>query len=119
MNREFQVTAATSYKWQALQPVNGQACVQGESHVLVMELCSTDLAAALEHAKWRWDRPLITALLQQLLQGIAACHQAGQLLAYAHQSGDLWLPSLCQLALRLLHACPTLLDPSAGHAFYR
>ncbi|CAK0784276.1 hypothetical protein CVIRNUC_007480 [Coccomyxa viridis] len=52
---------------------------RGDSHVLVMELCSTDLAAALEHAKWRWDRPLIRALLQQLLQGIAACHQAGYL----------------------------------------
>ena len=76
-NREYEVHCCHTIIWQALQPVTGRVGVQGESHVLVMELCSTDLAAALEHAKWRWDRPLIRSLLQQLLQGIAACHQAG------------------------------------------
>lgn len=79
--------AATPQKRKALQLVTGGDSVQGDSHVLVMELCSTDLAAALEHAKWRWDRPLIRALLQQLLQGIAACHQAGRRLPNAHQRG--------------------------------
>ena len=46
-------------------------------HVLVMELCCTDLAAALDHAKIGWDEVLIRGLLRQLLQGVAACHNTG------------------------------------------
>ena len=45
--------------------------------MLVMELCCADLAAAMEHACFRWDEALIRALLRQLLRGAAACHQAG------------------------------------------
>ncbi len=51
--------------------------VQDDTHVLVMELCCTDLAAALDHAKVGWDEALIRGLLRQLLQGVAACHNTG------------------------------------------
>ncbi|CAL5229892.1 g13307 [Coccomyxa viridis] len=50
-----------------------------DTHVLVMELCCTDLAAALDHAKVGWDEALIRGLLRQLLQGVAACHNTGYL----------------------------------------
>ena len=100
-------TAATPYTWQASQPVTSGSHMQGESHVLVMELCSTDLAAALERAQWRWHRPLIRALLQQLLQGIAACHQAGPTLLRSHQRGVFLAALPVRMRLCLLPACPT------------
>ena len=46
-------------------------------HVLVLELCCTDLAAALDYARFGWHEALIRGLLRQLLQGVAACHNTG------------------------------------------
>ena len=51
--------------------------LQGGSVHLVLEYCCTDLAQVLQVI----DRPLSEAqlkyLMQQLLRGVAACHQAG------------------------------------------
>ena len=51
--------------------------LQGGSVHLVLEFCCTDLAQVLQVI----DRPLTEAqlknLMQQLLRGVAACHQAG------------------------------------------
>ena len=58
-------------------------------HVLVMELCCPDLAAALDHAKIGWDEVLIRGLLRQLLQGVAACHNTGLALANPNPSPGL------------------------------
>lgn len=83
------------------------ACMQGKSQVLVMELCCTDLAAALERARWRWDEALIRALLRQLLQGVAACHRAGA--AHGPAGSD---PSVgCPSPLRCIVFGPALRSP--------
>ncbi|EIE21697.1 kinase-like protein [Coccomyxa subellipsoidea C-169] len=50
---------------------------QGDTVVLVMELCAIDLAEALQHTSQRLDEALTKALLLQLLQGIATIHEAG------------------------------------------
>ncbi len=50
---------------------------QDSGYVLVMELCRTDLAEVLQRATQRLDEALVKGLMLQLLQGIAACHAAG------------------------------------------
>lgn len=55
------------------------AAVQEGGHVLVMELCQTDLATVLQHTTQRLDEALVKGIMTQLLQGVAACHSAGEM----------------------------------------
>lgn len=81
---------------------NIQNPMQAEMHILVMELCSIDLAAALDHAKYRWNEALIRGLLRQLLQGVAACHRAGP------------QPCFCCRHFSFIHQCTASCSPDIG-----
>lgn len=43
-----------------------------------MELCTVDLSEALRYTTQRLDEALVKGLLLQLLEGVSACHNAGQ-----------------------------------------
>lgn len=54
-------------------------CLQGQSVVMVMEFCPSNLASLLRQHHARLPERFVKALLQQALRGLAACHSAGVL----------------------------------------
>jgi serine/threonine protein kinase len=51
--------------------------MQDSSLLIVQELCTTDLSKLLEACYAPVPPPIAKALIQQLLLGLAACHDAG------------------------------------------
>ncbi len=52
--------------------------LQGGSVHLVLEFCCTDLAQVLQVTERPLTEAQLKCLMQQLLRGVAACHQAGE-----------------------------------------
>jgi len=51
--------------------------LQGTSLVLVLEFCCTDLAEVIQSSWQPLPEAVLKSLVQQILEGLAACHQAG------------------------------------------
>lgn len=65
------------FKFCGMPSFHALCALQGDGLVLVLELCAIDLAEALQHTSQRLDEALVKAVLFQLLQGVAALHEAG------------------------------------------
>ena len=52
--------------------------VQGNSLVLVLEYCCSDLAELVGFAAKPFDEAIVKSIVQQLLQAVEACHLAGE-----------------------------------------
>lgn len=52
--------------------------MQGNSLVLVLEYCCSDLAELIGFAATPFAEAFVKGIVQQLLQAIDACHQAGE-----------------------------------------
>ena len=57
-------------------------CLQNTSLVLVLEFCCTDLADIIKYSWQPLSEDVLKALFQQVLTGLAACHEAG--VRYVH-----------------------------------
>lgn len=51
--------------------------LQNSTVVLVLEYCCTDLAEVIQHSWQVLPEDVLKALFQQILTGLAACHEAG------------------------------------------
>lgn len=52
-------------------------CLQNNTLVLVLEYCCTDLAEVIQHSWHPLSEEVLKSLFQQILTGLAACHEAG------------------------------------------
>lgn len=52
-------------------------CLQNNTLVLVLEYCCTDLAEIIQHSWHPLSEEVLKSLFQQILTGLAACHEAG------------------------------------------
>ena len=52
-------------------------CLQNTTLVLVLEFCCTDLADVIQHSWQPLSEDVLKAVFQQILTGLAACHEAG------------------------------------------